>query len=413
MDQLVALPVSGDAFLLRRSGRAILVDGGKSSLLLAGELNKYGVSYLDVVVCTHADYDHAGGLVNLLDCSAIEVGEFWLPGAWAESLPELLTSPEVVTDDLIQTLDEGGEVASSATDSYEFEQQMHSYVSRRRNEYRDAEVPVERNDDLEPFGSTHKKGEAGQRIAALPLDENVNDRAARAFRSARSRIRYRVAKGKVSKTVATFWLGLIDTAERIRLIAMQANSHGVPVRWFDFGEFAKTLQAGGGEKDFLIPLNAVELVSPPPPPIGMSYLVRLTPVNEECLVFLSPGELWETPSILFTGDSPLGNGNNYLVSWLQWPKDASRDVISTAPHHGSESNFSAYGHLDREVYVRLWVRSGGTIKHPGNTYRTLDPALRICTNCPHAKKSRLAAEILFSSHQWWSYLRTNGHICTC
>ncbi|WAH57250.1 MBL fold metallo-hydrolase [Pseudomonas silvicola] len=107
MDQLIALPVSGDAFLLRRANRLILVDGGRSSALLSKELTKYGVNHLDVVICTHADHDHAGGLVDLLDRSKITVGEFWLPGAWAESLPALLETPAIVVDDLIQTLDEG------------------------------------------------------------------------------------------------------------------------------------------------------------------------------------------------------------------------------------------------------------------------------------------------------------------
>lgn len=416
MDQLVALPVFGDAFLLRRSGRVILVDGGKSSVLLAGELAKYGVSHLDIVVCTHADYDHAGGLVDLLDRSAITVGEFWLPGAWAESLPTLLTAPVEVVDDLILTLDREINARTLDADSEEFEEQMHSYVSRRRNEYRKAEPPADRDDHNEPFKSTREQGATGQWNAELPLDEDAEDRAVRAFRSGRSRIRYRVAKRKVSKTVATFWLGLIDTAERIRRIAVQATHHGVSVRWFDFGEFAKTNRAGGGDAGFLIPLNAVELANPPPPPIGLSFLVRLTPVNEECLVFLSPNidKFWWEWSILFTGDSPLGSGKNYSVSWLRWPKDASRSVIATAPHHGSESNFSAYDHLDKKkVAVRVWVRSGGTDKHPGKTYRMLHPSSRICTYCPHAKKPLQAAEIYFPKSPWWPPLHTNGHICTC
>jgi hypothetical protein len=415
MNQLVALPVSGDAFLLRSSGRVILVDGGKSSVLLAGELAKYGVRHLDIVVCTHADYDHAGGLVDLLDRSAIKVREFWLPGAWAESLPTLLTAPVEVVDDLIQTLDREINTAPLDADPEEFEEQMHSYVSRRRNEYRNAEPLADRDDHNESFRSTRKQGTIEQWDADLPLDENAEKLAARAFRSGRSRIRYRVAKRKVSKPVAAFWLGLIDTAERIRRIAVQAMHHGVPVRWFDFGEFAKTRHASGGDAGFLIPLNAVELASPPPPPIGLSFLVRLTPINEECLVFLSPtiDTSWGELSILFTGDSPLGNGNNYSVSWLQWPEEASRIVIATAPHHGSESNFAAYEHLDKKVDVLFWVRSGGTDKHPGRTYRMLDPSSRICTNCPHSKKPRQAAEIHFPMRPWWFPLRTNGHICSC
>lgn len=408
MEQLVALPVSGDAFLLRRAGKVILVDGGKSSVLLAKELAKYQVHHLDIIVCTHADYDHAGGLVDLLDRSAITVGEFWLPGAWAESLPELLTSPAKVVNELIRTLDN----PPLKTVQDDFEQQMHSYVNNMRKEYRDAQVQAEKGDYNEPIKPSHNRENLEPRGTELPLDKKDEEQAARAFQNGRGRVRYRANKRKVNKTVATFWLGLIDTAERIRRIAVQATNHRVSVRWFDFGEFAKTLLANGGDAGFLIPLNAVE-IAPPPPPVGLSFLVRLTPVNEESLVFLSPGTMLDSPSILFTGDSPLGTGANYSVSWVQWPKDAVPYVIVTAPHHGSESNFSAYGHIKSTVHVGLWVRSGGTNQHPGKTYRTLDPALRICTHCPHVSKPRQAAEILFPLDRWWGNLRTNGHICTC
>lgn len=290
---------------------------------------------------------------------------------------------------------------------------MHSYVNRMRDEYRGAQVRADKEDHNGPIRSSHKREELESRVTELPLDKKDGEQAARAFQSGRSRVRYRAAKRKVNKTAATFWLGLIDTAERIRRIAVQATHHSVPVRWFDFGEFAKTLRAGGGNAGFLIPLNAIELVIPPSPPVGLSFLVRLTPVNEECLVFLSPGTKWESPSILFTGDSPLGKGTNYSESWLEWPEDASPYVVATAPHHGSESNFSAYGHLERTVHVCLWVRSGGTNQHPGRTYRMLDPALRACTHCPHVSKPRQAAEILFPFSPWWPNFRTNGHICTC
>lgn len=427
MDQLVALPVSGDAFLLRRSGRVILVDGGRSSVLLSGELTKYGVDRLDVVICTHADHDHAGGLVDLLERSKIKVREFWLPGAWAESLPVLLKNPAVVVDDLIQTLDQEIHVAPFDADPEEFEERMHSYISGQRDAYRDAERLADRDnyknaerladgDDYEkPFIPIEEQRSVGPLDAELPEDRPAEERAARAFRNGRGRIRYRVAKKKVSKTVASFWLGLIDTAERIHAIAVQAMRHGVKVRWFDFGEFARTDRSGGGDRGFLIPLNAVELATPPPPPVGLSFLVRLTPVNEECLVFLSPAskDYWLGPSILFTGDSPLGKGKNYSASWLRWPTEASRYVVATAPHHGSESNLAAYNHISNEVKVICWVRSGGNASHPGPTYRRIDPSLRICTNCPRTKKPRQAAEIHFSKRPIWFPMRTHGHRCSC
>ena len=91
MDKLVALPVSGDSYLLRRGDKNILVDGGYSSGKLAKALSskEVDVDHLDIVVCTHADRDHAGGLADLLEKTHIQVDEFWLPGAWLDSLPTL------------------------------------------------------------------------------------------------------------------------------------------------------------------------------------------------------------------------------------------------------------------------------------------------------------------------------------
>ncbi|SAL68931.1 MBL fold metallo-hydrolase [Caballeronia humi] len=81
MNKLVALPVSGDSYLLQRCGQNVLVDGGYSSRALVAALSspRTELNHLHIVVCTHADKDHAGGFTDLLDNSSITVGEFWLP----------------------------------------------------------------------------------------------------------------------------------------------------------------------------------------------------------------------------------------------------------------------------------------------------------------------------------------------
>ena len=68
MNRLLALPTSGESFLLQRGSKNILVDGGYGYRRLADTLSSpsVGVQHLDIVVCTHADMDHAGGLVKLL-----------------------------------------------------------------------------------------------------------------------------------------------------------------------------------------------------------------------------------------------------------------------------------------------------------------------------------------------------------
>jgi len=424
MNKLVALQVSGDSFLLRRDDRNILVDGGYGSGALIAALSSPSVAlnYLHIVVCTHADKDHAGGLTDLLDKSSVRVGEFWLPGAWSDSLPELLKSPHLVVDALVAELDdfilEEARDRHQSEDEYEeddkFELRVHARIAEERRK-----IQREFRGDVVRAEPEQRDDEAGlvwlkEQAANLELDA-VNDAAsAKAFSRGRRLIRYRASTQQLDQQWSAFWVSLIDTAERIRKIAVQAIRHNVKVRWFDFGEFAKTLQASGGEPDLLVPLNAVELVVPPPPISGMMYMARLTPVNEECLVLLSPSNKWtDDLGVVFTGDSPLGDGPNYSRSLLDWLPKPQPWVVATAPHHGSESNAVAYAHLERITTVVLWLRSGGSSKHPGPTYRNLSPGRRGCTHCPHRNLEREVAEVQLSDSFSWPVFRVRAHDCSC
>jgi len=82
----VALDVgSGDALVLRSGPHAVLIDGGvaldpgvdlgRSRVVPA--LSALGIGQLDVVVATHADRDHVGGLPAVLE--QLPVGELWIP----------------------------------------------------------------------------------------------------------------------------------------------------------------------------------------------------------------------------------------------------------------------------------------------------------------------------------------------
>src|SRR5262249_41030865 len=156
------------------------------------------------------------------------------------------------------------------------------------------------------------------------------------------------------------WLALIQASASIRGIADHAITHNVRVRWFDHEEFVRTRLARGGVRDFLVPINAVEQ-APPPPVARMSYLARLSPVNEECLAFLAPPTLSRL-GVVFCGDSPLGDGPSYGNSFLPSGPRPVLPVVATAPHHGSESNAVAYGHLNAWGYVQVWLRTGGSRK---------------------------------------------------
>ncbi len=69
----------GDAVLLRSpDGAAALVDGGSDPDRLRRRLAARGVTRLDLVVATHGDSDHVGGLVGLVD--RYDVATLWVPG---------------------------------------------------------------------------------------------------------------------------------------------------------------------------------------------------------------------------------------------------------------------------------------------------------------------------------------------
>jgi competence protein ComEC len=83
--RLVALDVGqGDAIVVQDRRGAVLVDGAgawsewdSGRLRVVPALRALGIARLDLVIATHADLDHRGGLPAVLD--ALPVSELWLP----------------------------------------------------------------------------------------------------------------------------------------------------------------------------------------------------------------------------------------------------------------------------------------------------------------------------------------------
>lgn len=63
----------GDAAVIECGGQSMLIDGGKpeESSYIYAWLQQHGLSYLDVIVATHADADHIGGLSGALNFASV------------------------------------------------------------------------------------------------------------------------------------------------------------------------------------------------------------------------------------------------------------------------------------------------------------------------------------------------------
>lgn len=63
----------GDAAVIQCGGQTMLIDGGKpeKSSYIYAWLQQHGLSYLDVIVATHVDADHIGGLSGALNYASV------------------------------------------------------------------------------------------------------------------------------------------------------------------------------------------------------------------------------------------------------------------------------------------------------------------------------------------------------
>lgn len=519
MGELVALAVHGDAFVHRRANGTILVDGGGSSTLLAAQLVKLApkLDRIDVVVCTHADLDHANGLRTILtswraaSTTPVTIGEFWLPGRWLEVAKAGLTDPETLMSSVVRALDSGALKIARAlfwaegaeddgTDEGEqtggpreidgkrlAQALRHPDVQVRliaaengRSDHHDeppanSEPPAEANggkgeshaledgrievavrldQGKEKLSSHDVRGIEGILATMFPGGERPTDdaglgdveaellaepwepdwardmrrlgaapsgrvAAARAFGNARRRVVYRMGHHRhlierglpvtvgTSVALGRYCLALIDAAEAIVEIARHAIATGVPIRWFDYDAFADTTAARGGRSWFLLPMNAVEVRSPPvvQMPDAVFYLA-LSKANRESLVFYAPAEAG-CRGVVFSGDSRLGYGWGGAMPFQAYSSMKGSRQVGTAPHHAAESASPAYAHAPL-FGIDRWVCAANGRTTPGPTYRAIAHDERCCTACPLiAKPLAIVSLDLDESH----FVLPGG--CTC
>jgi hypothetical protein len=431
-DQVLALPISGEAFLLRRRGYAVLIDGGwkQNELYRVLAMHLPTTKPLDIVVCTHGDGDHAGGLPEVLRRWPGRIGQVWLPGRWVDVVPELMKNPKGFVDQLIRELDTiirenapDALVEAPFTRSEDATDPVPADISgpwQGAPLVRDAvgaaasdEVPSDGEvwDDPEvDLGTTEPTDDppwfAELRNASNLPTERVADAA---FQSARSRIAYRKRKRRLSVAAAAAWLGMIDTVEAIRGIAAAAIARGLRIRWFDYHAFVNTRRPSGGVRGFLEPINAREQA---PAPFKLSFRMTLEVINRQSLVFLAP-PTWSRLGVLFCGDSPLGDGRRFAHSFLRHTTPPGLPIVATAPHHGAETNRAAYDHMRDWADVLVLLRAGGNRDQPGPTFKALGWPLKVCATCPGSGRPPHTAGVAGPGPFPWLPLAVVGTPCGC
>ncbi len=387
MSTFIALPVSqGDAFYLD-NGKKILVDGGRSKSAISPFVNdKCKTDYLDILVCTHNDADHANGVLGLLKYWSGTIEEVWLPGNWTALLRKIFSAPYEFYESIVQGI-------------YDLRKRENNIVSTSLEE-------ISKNFSENSINQEHDTDKTKSYELSQIIEESNSTNINLMELSP-----YQIIIGRSSNIIIVYprisrntslLMEALEAAERIKQIAQLAYHRGCKIRFFDT-KFSGPPK--GGIPNVLIPVNSTEVATINSKEIGALMYLALTIANKHSLVFYSP-EKDNAPSVLFTADSDLDfdlPGNK-----------PSKDIIVTSPHHGSESNDLAYGKvndwLKEKEITPLWIRSDcKTSKRPGKTYKK--QTRRYCTLC--CIKGSLKNKVkLYSIKGHWHAIKGSSK-CKC
>ena len=421
---------SGEAFLLQTetNGRpfTVLVDSGHRkgtgrahplSDAIARTTGSFGL--IDVAICTHCDADHANGYRDFADYwtqAGGTIGEFWLPGRWAEHMPDLLFNPGRHFDRTIV----GAEELSEHLEDIDPELSEADAIRAVFNGFTRA------SDDLTELDREALEKDLADRQEGIEREyASPGDRLGKALGVDRDRIDSFEPEPYPPRDAVRFYLPwrqprwrrtrayrlaleAIEAAKVIKEIAECAVRNRIPIRWFDFNQWVERGEcATGGLPDIIVPLNACELKRPPRPEPFQSFAMfttislKLTPQNVESLVFWRPESLSE-PGVLFTGDSRLAHGETRPTVDFSTPANfnPARPILVTAPHHGSEKNDHAYSVLTN--WLGCSDRIGPVVKNGGQynqrVRRFAQFENRACATCKVCKfRSGLPYEVAVQS----------------
>lgn len=374
-DKFISIAVNqGDSFYLERDGIKILVDGGRSR---KGFSNKFGkitcTDSLDVIVCTHADSDHINGLLGFFEAE-LTSSEIWLPGTWTSRLVDLLERPEMF---ISETLNRIRDIRQTECVSLE-EFAESEYFS---NQMRYFENMEDRERSVDSISDAIENASDFRLISTIANEWQY----VRSYPS--------------HSTNLKLFLDAIDTAEKIRELAILAYHSGAKIRWFEFDSH----QNPTGGESYLKPVNSREVLQISRPVDALSYLT-LSVSNKQSLVFYSPSSNGSS-DVLFSADSDF--------SFMPSLPNISGYSIITTPHHGSDHNKNAYSVLENKKLITknsIFVRSDGRFKtRPGTEYKKLDTQ-KACTLCnrPNSDKQDV---IFIDSKSGWKKKRGVNWCC--
>ncbi len=365
-----SLPVgNGDSFVVIDDNFKVVIDGGASKNKISGQLAKYtGIRDINILVCTHNDFDHANGVIGLLRCPCISIKEVWIPGCWSYRLKDMLVRPDDFISKMCDEIESDPEMARRALTDDDYSNALH--LLRETDAIYHLEEVL--RDD-------------GKIMTPVYMHKIM--------------LFYKFAfyKTRHTKIINYFYQLASNIAEVVTL----AVERKCAIRFFEFGS-----HVGGGLPGKLEPVNSRQISLLSQKNIGILFFLKLTEFNRTSLVFISP-ENDKKSAILFSADSDLNFPINACVT---------RPPIVTSPHHGSDSNRMAYSKVHQWInnpeINPIWVRSGPKKRDlPCTTY--ISQAHKYCVRCRLASRYSNSQLIKIQSQKSLWTIDPSVRVCCC
>lgn len=418
--RFVALPVNrGDAFLLDRGNKTVLVDGGASEKGLVSELKKHwkqGQRVIDTVVVTHNDLDHTGGIIGLLNSSEFKVREIRLPAYW-QSVYEVVANHNTHSRfslALVKLVHDFVVVAGRVR--HASIKELVSEVLRRERGYWDekSERRYTKRDHIERVfgfseGLTPTADAFDKLIFVLGNEVELDDTVDKMYDQLFSVMENTDVWGTSFNIEIAAWQ-LIELSKHVNNIVkisqLSLNNH-IMIRYY-LHDHSLSIKKGMDD-DFLVPVNAKEISSR-----DLDVFCYSCHKEIECAVIQTVKSISNRYSIPFyaleTENSP---GVLFCAECCVHPIGMSPDrlVIAAGFHHGAKDNSSAYEKIEKWGRGIIWVRSdGGKSSRPCQKYVDL-LGQKFCTICNKPIYKKQPVRLYAIGKNWTNRCRTRT--CSC
>jgi hypothetical protein len=363
MLKFTALDVQeGDAFLLEKDDKKILIDGGKDrGNKFPEKFSSTGITQLDLIVCTHADADHAEGLINLLR-SDIELTcqEIWIPAKWQRYIDKIKANRVGFIIKLIQELKCNSqdkslvEMVESAEKTYELKPEEKLFENDEAIKCNFSSITYCREmKDRNGYETTNPSQYETYLLSKLEPSEVIKHYRNRILElHGKELILHLHGIGELTDSQFDDFREALEKYGKLEALLDEVNKKNIKISWFELVEDPMTNEDFDvyDEQGLLTPLCHHKLTTythkRSSEPI-LEMLPKYDP-NKISLVLASK-ETEKNPLIIFSSDSDFEKVE-YIPS--------AENMLITVPHHGSKSNIEA---LEKCIEVSndknpLWIR---------------------------------------------------------